>query len=178
MLTYCCSFRHYIFSLFQDMESQKYILALSVTWQNHVPQSNLVTFRCSVFTCRWQQSNSPTYVRVAFCGTFTQIEFYARRNFPKFISISFLFFMRRKKLKKVCFEMYNKNIKTTPTTCFWRPSRGFHLFPIGCQIRFLYCFNFAPAGKKWGKVEFTRVTYYLSLGITALVEGLQIQVCV
>ena len=117
------------------------LLALSTSWQSHVPTLNLVTFRSSVFPYRWQHSNSPTYLRAAFCGIFTQVEFYVSRNFPKFISISFLFFFstRRKKLKQCASKSTIKTLRQhllrvltsysgPPFISYWMPNTILLLF--------------------------------------------------
>jgi len=81
---------------------------------------------------------------------FTQVEFYISRNFPKFISISF-FHAKEKIKKQLCFEKYNKSIKTTPSSCFDVLAGASIYFILDAQIRFLYYFNFAPAGKNYVK---------------------------
>jgi hypothetical protein len=53
--------------------------------------------------------------------------------------------------------MYNKKIKTTPSTYFCRPSWGLQLFPTGCKIRYDDFFNFTPASENFRQVEFTKV---------------------
>ena len=48
---------------------------------------------------------------------FTQDKFYLSWNFPKFNSIQFNFLiLSAGKITKVCFEMYNKKIKTSAST--------------------------------------------------------------
>ena len=73
------------------------------------------------------------------------------------------FISRAGKMTKVCFEMYNRKIKTTPSTYFCRSSQVHHLLSVGCKI----CFhNFFQVCTSWQKFMYSRI--YLSREVAVL----------
>ena len=97
----------------------------------------------------------PDWHKGCFLWKFMQVEFYVSRNFPKlnWIELNFLSHAQEK-IRKVPFEMYNKNIKTSAST---KESWVLHLFPTGCKIRlhFFFFLKFAPTCKNLQEVEYT-----------------------
>jgi hypothetical protein len=78
-------------------------------------------------------SHSLTYVKVVLHGTLSNLNFTQVRIFLN--SIQFIL-SHAGKITKVCFELYNKEIKTMLSTYFCHHSQVLCLFPTGCKILF------------------------------------------